>query len=1019
MPRHPALSNYKPTPTLPNASPTPALPVGYKRYTNVMASRYAWSCLWTKDGNIPKCCLPIVDTALYDESGSDFSTTIDRWLFTNSKNEILKKTSVKTSLSAFVGRMIGLAHAGDFRAEDGQDQAVSKAKSICAVYFSSGDVVPMGVKEVSSLLAAQYTGGQHPFLNRTVAITANVRGAAKRARIRLQNAYRLVNGLGKPVTATYRLVPLGTLKDGGAATGNSPHVPSSPQETTLGRLLSREKLLNGRLDNLTDSLIKRIEHIKGVKVYAVMVDYLVEEPPSSSGSTKNKYKTTRPKKSVEEEEEDGWMWQGQPRIWMERCVDIEFVPLPHKKQACVFDGEGKKKTKHKRKKEEKLQDAEDESRSSEDEVGKSPKKIVRRGDAHEDNSRDQHWHRSNNSRGAPPLGELRSRSAPSNEKKSLLERAGLKTKKKYCVGDFCGYDSDEEKLVMNELNTGSGVNKGAAAAIRVAKKAARDARDGARRLREEKQSRERKNLAMLGLVIDKSGARGDPTGEESDEDSDLERELEARRSDAMKKVNNLQGPPKRNLAVYAMGYKSIAAAKEDQRSELTLEATWSPTLRHWWRRMGMGVRSQSRTKALLLLNPKRNCFFSAGERLPIRWACHGDIQRVNVELHRDSVKAGGGGRRRSLVISSHRPMACGMGISRGSMLWRIPKDFDRTGEEKRKWKRRTLAQRSSSGPEEHHDTFWDDEDEEDERRQEEESFHEMYGRWRIVVLAASGVEKGVVFAVSDMFYIAQKSHECKISARKSQHMQQVEGDETEELQVNGWAQQLSRRSNNAAHIDNMMGRVMGVSDEDDLIKPGAIGDFYKDVDICADCYKVYRLLDKRRAKMRLAAQQHNRIHPRGMQGGNGIDGTMGAGSEGALGAGKLHGRGLRQEEIWEALGYGRQKRRAEKDVVQKQTANVEKLSQVPKHRDLRKIRKDEDRRRREEERRKKRSMGVNEPQEERTDLDEEGNKLNGVSRVIKRIEKRTKTLAMVSEGAVASWWGGVVLGGQKTKPEQR
>ena len=136
-----------------------------------------------------------------------------------------------------------------------------------------------------------------------------------------------------------------------------------------------------------------------------------------------------------------------------------------------------------------------------------------------------------------------------------------------------------------------------------------------------------------------------------------------------------------------------------------------------------------------------------------------------------------------------------MGISRGNLLWRIPKDYDRTGEEKFRLQNQTLAEREKRfknrrGADE---TFWDDEDAEDERRQQEESFHEKYGRWRVVVSASSGVEKGVVFAVSDMFYIAPKSHDSKIGKRKNQQMMEVEDEETEELQVHAWGQQLGRR----------------------------------------------------------------------------------------------------------------------------------------------------------------------------------------------------------------------------------
>ena len=82
-----------------------------------------------------------------------------------------------------------------------------------------------------------------------------------------------------------------------------------------------------------------------------------------------------------------------------------------------------------------------------------------------------------------------------------------------------------------------------------------------------------------------------------------------------------------------------------------------------------------------------------------------------------------------------------------------------------------------------YDTVWDDEDEEEEQRKEEESFQKKFGRWRIVVSAASGVEKDVVFAVSDEFYLAPKSYDSKLAQRRSQQQRLVEDEEEEELQV--------------------------------------------------------------------------------------------------------------------------------------------------------------------------------------------------------------------------------------------
>ena len=108
---------------------------------------------------------------------------------------------------------------------------------------------------------------------------------------------------------------------------------------------------------------------------------------------------------------------------------------------------------------------------------------------------------------------------------------------------------------------------------------------------------------------------------------------------------------------------------------------------------------------------------------------------------------------------------------------------------------------------------------------------------------------------------------------------------------------------------------------------------------------------------------------------------------------QLHGRNLKQEEVWEALGYGRVGRNATQEVVKKQKDFVEKLSQVPTHRDLRLIKEKKKREEALKERRKTKSMGHEAP---RVEEDEDGNKLTGVKRLVKRIEKRTGRL---SEGA--------------------
>jgi hypothetical protein len=374
-------------------------------------------------------------------------------------------------MSGFFARLIGLANAGTVRVT-AEDDAKLASKPICNVYLDNGQVMPMDVNEISALLNAQYNGGGHELLGKTLAITANVRGVSKRGRVRLQNAMRIVDGVGAPVCASYRLVPLGTLKDTapGATFSTSPN-------RALGRLLSRDKKLNKRLDSHTNSLIKRIEHIKGVKVYAIMVDYLVEEPPSTNRI--DKYQTSKPSTKVLEEEEDGWVWQGEPRIWFERAVDVEFAPIPNK--TAVGNGEGMivgGMTAKRRKKRKVAAKEEEEDPEAAAVAAASPSKQLKP-------SPDLN---------APPLGTIRSNSAPSDERKSLLERAGLVSKQKLCVGEFCGYDSGEESLIMSELSSSNSNSKGASAAIKVARKAARDARDGARRMRQEKQNREREKL---------------------------------------------------------------------------------------------------------------------------------------------------------------------------------------------------------------------------------------------------------------------------------------------------------------------------------------------------------------------------------------------------------------------------------------------------------------------------------------------------------------------------------------------
>ncbi|GMH62261.1 hypothetical protein TrLO_g1508 [Triparma laevis f. longispina] len=1003
MPRHPVFSGYAPTPTQPNQNAhQQKLPPGYTRLSNVAASSWVWNLLWLASDNWPKASLNIVDLALYSSQYDDRSDDmrINKWLFTGKSETVMKKGAKKVTPSAFIGRMIGLANAGEVRLDSETHESNLSSKSICTIYKKTGSAIPATVDQLSALLNSQYGQGQHPLSRDVVAITANVRGAATRGRVRLQNAFRIVNGLGKPVTASYRLVALGVLAE--KETGQN-----QTKQNSLGRLLSRDKSLNRRLDDLTMKVIKRVEHVKGVKVYAIMVDYLVEEPPSNARAGKgkgNKYN---------DDEDTGWVWQGQPRVWFERVVDVEFAPVENK---SAFDEEIEAEKMQKKREKERREKPEVEEYSDRaamereltamDEmmgITRKPKvkaltigEQLARSSAKMKELEQENFSDDDDDEGGgkqTKLNPVRSNSAPSDEKRSLLERTGLKLKKKLCCGDFCGYDSGDEKAIMTELNSSGGHSKGAAAAVKLARKAALNARDGARRLKEEKQFQERQDLARKGLV--QVGGGGGGGGDYDDEeDEELEREVHAQRIIQQKTLDATK--PDKNLALYTLGNKSVTAAREDMRSDLTLEATWSPALRHWWRRVGNnGSQDLAKTKAMLITNPKRMCFFTAGDRIPIRWACHGDIQRVNVELHRDPTRGMGGKRVRSLVISSHRPMGVGVGVSRSSILWRVPKDYDRTGEDKRNRRNRTLAQRESPKKKRRRnmvggeDTFWDDEDEEEERRKEEETFQNKFGRWRVVVSAASGVEKDLVFAVSDEFYLAPKSHDSKLAQRKNQQQSEVEGEEEEELQIHAWSQRLSRRAMNSNYVDNMMGRVMGVANEDDLVKPGAMGDFYRDIDVCSGCYKVYRQLDKRRHKMREAARKHKSIKGGGglglgdedMDGGDGVGGSPA----------KLHGRGLKQEEVWEALGYGRVDRKATQEVVRGQKEVVSKLSQVPVHRDLRLIKAKEQKEKEVEERRRLRAAGGDVPVE--VEEDEDGNRLTGVKKLIKRIEKRSHRLA--------------------------
>ena len=190
---------------------------------------------------------------------------------------------------------------------------------------------------------------------------------------------------------------------------------------------------------------------------------------------------------------------------------------------------------------------------------------------------------------------------------------------------------------------------------------------------------------------------------------------------------------------------------------------------------------------------------------------------------------------------------------------------------------------------------------------------------------------------------------------------------------------------NQSHIDNLLGSTMGVSD-DSIKNTGVLQNFYRDAAICADCYKVYRNLDKRRSKIRQAARSKKRIHPKNVVGDVAADVKL---------SGQLHGRDLKEEEVWEALGYGRVERTADAEVVKKQRTHTKEMSKVPKWRDLREIKANKMKELERLEKRKQIAMGLDTdtmkgPPVDESLVDQEGNKLTGVKRLIKRIEKRAK-----------------------------
>jgi hypothetical protein len=147
-------------------------------------------------------------------------------------------------------------------------------------------------------------------------------------------------------------------------------------------------------------------------------------------------------------------------------------------------------------------------------------------------------------------------------------------------------------------------------------------------------------------------------------------------------------------------------------------------------------------------------------------------------------------------------------------------------------------------------------------------------------------------------------------------------------------------------------------------------------------------LDKRRNKMRDVARQHKAVNPQAAS-TDPLDDNM-------LGNSQLHGRGLKQEEIWEALGYGRVDRKPPPEIAKKQKKRNEKLSQVPAWRDMRVIKQREEN----DAIRKKRKM-AEAAQSNAKDVpdirDENGEKLTGVKRLINRIEKRATHLTTSTE----------------------
>ena len=195
------------------------------------------------------------------------------WLFTSKDEYVLKKSSKNATLKNLSTRLVGLAYAGADTNEDDNSASQSKQRSqmemielpiICNLFCDDGDVLPCTSREWRQLSSQNF---QSIPGKRVLAVSSNVKGALVRGRVRLQNAFRVVKGKGKPATATYRLVPLSLVRQeedtttAFASSAAQKHFAQKAATQTagqLGRLLSRDKLLNAYLDKLTVRLVKRL-----------------------------------------------------------------------------------------------------------------------------------------------------------------------------------------------------------------------------------------------------------------------------------------------------------------------------------------------------------------------------------------------------------------------------------------------------------------------------------------------------------------------------------------------------------------------------------------------------------------------------------------------------------------------------------------------------------------------------------------------------------------------------------------